>query len=82
LLARAAVPWGGQVSSFEQAQALLSSHGVKWQRLETWGDQGEWKFSCSIPSRQNAFISRTYEGRATDSLAAVRAVLAQIDKER
>lgn len=83
LVARGAGPFGGgSIATFEQAQVVLASHGVKWQRLETWGDRGEWKFSCSIPNRQNAFISRTYEGRAPDSLSAVRAVLNQIDQEK
>lgn len=82
ILARGAAPLSmPPVMSYEQAQAILLSRGVKWQRLETWGDRGEWKFSCSIPNRQNPFISRTYEGRATDYLSAVRAVLGQIDNE-
>jgi hypothetical protein len=82
ILARGVAPLGsGRVSSFEQAQATLHAHGVKWQRLETWGEQ-EWKFSCSIPNRQNPYLSRTYEGRAADSLSAVRAVLEQIERER
>ncbi|MCS6853102.1 MAG: hypothetical protein NZ700_18255 [Gemmataceae bacterium] len=70
-----------QVTTYEQAQALLLARGVKWQRLETWGDRGEWKFSCSIPNPKNPFISRTYEGRASDYLAAVRAVLNQIEND-
>lgn len=82
LVARGVSPASGaRVASYEQAQAILAARGVKWQRLETWGEAGEWKFSCSIPSRQNAFISRTYEGRATDYLSAVRAVLNQIDQD-
>jgi hypothetical protein len=71
-----------QVASYEQAQAFLASRGVKWQRLETWGDSGEWKFSCSVPNPQNTFISRTYEARADTYLAAVRAVLEQMQMER
>jgi hypothetical protein len=83
VVARGVAPYGGgRVATFEQAQAILTAHGVKWQRLETWGDRGEWKFSCSIPNPTNAYVSRTYEGRAADSLSAVRAVLDQIDRER
>lgn len=73
---------GSGVTTYEQAQAILAARGVKWQRLETWGDSGEWKFTCSIPNRQNEFISRTYEGRADNYLAAVQAVLEQIQNER
>ena len=70
-----------RVGSYEQAQAYLASRGVNWQRLETFGDQGEWKFSCSIPNPQNRLISRTYEARARDYLSAIRAVIDQISRE-
>ncbi|HZT80539.1 MAG TPA: hypothetical protein VFA26_09960 [Gemmataceae bacterium] len=73
---------GGQVLAFEQAQALLGARGVTWQRLETWGDTGEWKFSCSIPNRQNANIRRTYESRARDPLAAIRGALDQMSRDQ
>jgi hypothetical protein len=67
--------------SYEQAQVALLSRGVKWQRLEMTGDAGEWKFSCSLPSRQSASMSRTYEGRGPNYLAAMQAVLDQIERE-
>lgn len=73
---------GPRNSSYEQAQAQLAARGVIWQRLESAGDTGEWKFSCSIPSRQNPNIRRTYEGRARDALGAIQAVLEQMDKDQ
>lgn len=73
---------GGRFSSYEQAQAVLNQRGVIWQKLETWGDLGEWKFSCSIPNKQNRFISRTYEARGKDYLSAIRSVMDQIEKEQ
>jgi hypothetical protein len=73
---------GPRTMSYEQAESVLTAKGVTWQRLETWGDAGEWKFSCSIPNRNNPNIRRTYEARAHDSLGALRAVLDQIDKEQ
>jgi hypothetical protein len=73
---------GPRMMNYEQAQAVLTAKGVTWQRLETWGDAGEWKFSCSIPNRNNPNIRRTYEARANDSLGALRAVLDQIDREQ
>jgi len=76
-----AVPAGARFTNYEQAQAILAQRGVTWQRLES-DPNGEWKFSCSIPNRQNKFISRTYEARGKDYLAAVHAVLEQIDKDR
>jgi hypothetical protein len=68
--------------TYEGAQAQLTARGVTWQRLETWGDQGDWKFTCSIPNRQNPYISRTYEAEAHDPLSAVRGVLDQLDHDQ
>lgn len=79
--AAARSPNGSRVLNYEEAQAALASRGVNWQRLETWGDKGEWKFSCSIPNKKNAFISRNYEARSPDYLSAIRAVMDQIDRE-
>lgn len=73
---------GFQATSYERTQELLRSRGVTWQRLETYGEQGEWKFSCSVPNRLNRNISRTYEARASAPVAAIQAVLEQMDQER
>lgn len=70
-----------RIASYEQAQSYLASQGVTWQRLETWGDKGEWKFSCSIPNKQNQYISRNYEAKAPDYLAAIQAVVEQMQKD-
>jgi hypothetical protein len=69
-----------QVATYEQAEAILASRGVVWQRLDKVADTGEWEFSCSIPNRQNSRLKRTYIARGPDSLGAIRAVLEQIDK--
>ena len=53
-----------------------------WQRLDTVGDNGGWKYSCSVPNRQNPTIRRTYEATAGDPVAAVRAVLDQLSQEQ
>ncbi len=68
--------------TYEDAQARLTARGVSWQRLETWGEQGDWKFTCSVPNRQNPYISRTYEAEAHDPLSAVRGVLDQLDHDQ
>ena len=68
--------------SYEEAQARLTARGVNWQRLETWGDQGDWKFTCSIPNRQNPYISRTYEAEAHDPLSALHGVLDQLEHDQ
>jgi hypothetical protein len=72
---------GAAVTSYEQAQTQLAARGILWQRLEMTRETGEWKFSCSVPNRQNPTLRRTYEGRARDYLGAMRAVLDQIDRE-
>jgi hypothetical protein len=79
-----AAPSAGSNGSmtYEDAQARLTARGVSWQRLETWGDQGDWKFTCSIPNKQNPYISRTYEAEAHDPLSAVRGVLDQLDHDQ
>ncbi len=83
ILARGVAPVSSvRVISIDQALSRLAGYGVKGMRLETWGDNGEWKFSCSIPNRQNQYISRNYESRAGDSLSALRSVIEQIEKEQ
>jgi len=72
----------GEGMSFEQAQQFLKQRGVVWQRLETWGDQGQWKFRCSIPV-PNKPINHTYETIPPlpyDPLTAIRAVISQIER--
>jgi hypothetical protein len=73
---------GTRADSLEEALAQIDSRGATWSRLETWGDNGEWKFSCSIPVKQTPGIRRTYEARARDRLSAIRAVLQQIEQEQ
>jgi hypothetical protein len=70
--------------SYAQLQAQLRDHGVTYQRLEVWGEGGEWRFFCSIPSPTNASIQRRYEAKAAGDygLNAIRLVLEQIDRER
>jgi len=72
---------GGRAISYEQAQALLTSRGVKWQWLEQKPDTGEWRFMCRLPSRANPNLHRTYEAKGPTHLAAVQAVLDQMDRE-
>lgn len=70
------------VGSYEQLQSALAARGITWQRLEFLGDRREWKYSCSVPNRQRPTVSRTYEARAADSLAAMQSVLDQIQREQ
>lgn len=70
--------------SYEQLQAQLDARGVTMRRLETVGDQGEWRFICAVPQPGSPNTRRTYEGRAVGGhgLTAIRVVLEQIDRER
>lgn len=79
-VARARGVAGGRITSYEQAMSVLTTRGVKWRRLET-VENNESKFTCSIPSPQNPAVSRTYEARAANDLAAIQAVLDQIDRD-
>ncbi|HEV3119674.1 MAG TPA: hypothetical protein VGY58_21630, partial [Gemmataceae bacterium] len=68
--------------SYEQGEALLETRGALWHRLEKVAETGEWRFRCIVPNRQKPGSRRTYEGRDRDSLAAVQAVLDQIDQDQ
>jgi hypothetical protein len=70
------------VTTFEQAERELKTRGVLLQRLQAVGQNGEWTCRCSMPNPQNPRIHRTYEAQASDPVAAIRAVLEQIDKEQ
>jgi len=59
---------------------VLKARGVKWQRLEH--ANGEWKFTCSLPGRQNPNVNRTYEATGPDSLTAIQRVLDKIQSEQ
>jgi hypothetical protein len=72
---------GLRLASFEQALDQLKARGVTWYDLKTWGDHGDCKFTCSIPNRQNPYISRNYEAQARSYLEAMQAVLDKIDSE-
>jgi hypothetical protein len=74
---------GARGDGWQQVQDQLATRGVTYQHLETSGDDGRWKFSCAIPDRRNPATRHVYEAVAAgeSGLAAIRAVLAQIDQE-
>jgi hypothetical protein len=76
-------PAGG-TDTYLQLQEMLRVRGVSWQRLEMVGDAGEWTFRCAIPNPQTPNIRRNYQARAVGDcgLAAIRAVIDQIDREQ
>lgn len=74
-------PTGGRVMSIDQAQVVLERHNVRWQRIDR-TPAGEWKFSCSIPDRQDPSKSRTYVAEAATQLGAYQAALERIAREQ
>jgi len=72
---------GARVTGYEQAQAILQSRGVKWQKLETVSETGDWKFSCLVPNPRSPNSVKTYEAQASSYLAAVQAVLDKMDRD-
>jgi hypothetical protein len=72
---------GPRVRTFEEAQQFLVARGVRWQDLQTTGE-GEWKYSCSVPSKANANSVRTYEARDRYGLLAMQKVIDQILREQ
>jgi hypothetical protein len=72
-----------QVTTYEQARDILASRGDIVQRPpERDPTTGLWKFSCSLPNRQDPSRHRTYVATAADSMGAVRAVLEQVEREK
>jgi hypothetical protein len=49
--------------------------------LQTTGESGVWKFSCTVADRNNPGIEQRYEalGNGDSGLAAMRAVLEKIE---
>jgi len=78
----AAPNFGVRLTSLEEAESLLKARGVLWHGLDMMGDTGEWKFTCIVPNRQKQGSRRTYEARDRNRLAAIQAVIDQIDKDQ
>jgi len=76
------IPAGDRLNAFEQAQSKLKARGALWQRLEVSGTDDNWSFACSVPNRQDPKKHRTYEAHARDYVAAMQAVIDQIDKDQ
>jgi hypothetical protein len=75
-------PVGGIAQdSYQQVMEKLKARGMTWNRLETTGENGSWKFSCTVVDRNNPGIEQRYEASAPGEfgLAAMRAVLDKIE---
>jgi len=60
---------------------VLEQRGVQGFRLERNRETGEWRCTCSIPSRANPAIKQVYNAAAADAPTALQSVIDQIDRE-
>ncbi len=65
------------IRTMEEAQAVLNTHGVKWQRLEQ-VENGDWVFACSTQEPTGRAVFARYEARSTDKMEAIRNVIHQV----
>lgn len=72
---------GPRIQKFEDGQQFLMARGVKWQRLETAGE-GEWRFSCSLPTKPGSTSMRTYEATDRYGLIAMQKVIDQVVRDQ
>ena len=70
--------------TFEQLQREFEKRGVTEQHLDTTSKPGEWSFHCAVPTPNDPYTRRNYDTKMVGDrgLAAMRAVLEQIDRER
>lgn len=68
--------------TWREAQQRLRTMGASRYRLETWGDDGQFRFTCSVPLESNSPINRHFEARAADPMLAVAQVLDDIERWR
>lgn len=66
--------------TYEQLQARLAACGILWQKLEQNSETGEWQFSVAVPNRQNPNLRRIHRATAATDVAAMQAVLQEIER--
>lgn len=71
----------GHLGGLEQSLNAIATFNPRWHKLENAG-AGTWRFSCSIPDRNEPNKSRTYEGEGVTAMSAVQGVLDRINQDR
>ena len=66
--------------TWREAQRRLERVGAARYCLETWGDQGQFRFSCSVPLKSNAQFNRRFEAQSHEPMRAVEHVLDEIER--
>jgi hypothetical protein len=75
-----AVPVAGGDGQWSALVKRLQDRGMTAFRLEMQRD-GVWRCICSIPDRRNPSLKQTYNTSAADPLAALRAVVEEVERE-
>ncbi|MEY4396170.1 MAG: hypothetical protein RL595_3419 [Planctomycetota bacterium] len=70
----------GAPEEFRNLMQQLTTRGLAWQRLDYNPQAGDWKFYCAVkdPAQPNA--TRNFETTAKTDVAALKAVLEEIDR--
>jgi hypothetical protein len=68
------------LQSWDQAKLQMERLGVKRFRLETWGSEGRFRFTCWVPVDGNPYITRQFEAVAETEFGAIQAALESIER--
>ena len=70
----------GSPEEFRSLMQQLSTRGLAWQRLDYSPQTGDWKFYCAVKDPTQNGVTRNFETTAKTDVAALKAVLEEINK--
>lgn len=70
----------GAPEEFRSLMQQLTTRGLAWQRLDYNPQSGDWKFYCAVKDPANPTATRNFETTAKTDVAAIKAVLQEIDR--
>lgn len=70
----------GSAEEFRALMQQLSTRGLSWQRLDYSPQTGDWKFYCAVKDPMQNGATRNFETTAKTDVAALKAVLEEINK--
>ena len=70
----------GSAEEFRTLMQQLSTRGLAWQRLDYSPQTGDWKFYCAVKDPTQNGATRNFETTAKTDVAALKAVLEEINK--
>jgi hypothetical protein len=71
-----------QIDTLEQGYALLAKYGMTADKMVRLGQSEVYSFECTIPSRKTPNQSQFYQVNAASRLAAMKAVIEQIQRDQ